>query len=247
MAIRDTYRFWHLLDFCALVKSLKLVFICLCVATLLAACSSNKELQRVSSGFHEVKKGDTLYSISFRYGVDFKQLARWNRISSPYTIFPGQRIRLVPPAGSSSRVARTAKTPTKKTTTSKPKPKLAAAKPPGNWQWPVKGKLLQKFSAQNKGIDISAAQGSPVVAASAGKVVYAGNGLRGYGNLLIIKHNRTYFSAYAHNHRLVVKEGATVKAGQKIAEVGASGTDTVKLHFEIRKDGNPEDPLKFLP
>jgi len=125
--------------------------------------------------------------------------------------------------------------------------KTVSAKPPGDWRWPVKGKILHKFSKRNNGIDIVAKTGTPVVATSSGKVVYAGNGLRGYGNLLIIKHNTTYFSAYAHNRRLFVKEGITVKTGEKIAEVGSTGTDLVKLHFEIRKDGNPVDPLKYLP
>jgi lipoprotein NlpD len=226
------------------VKFLRLLIVGICIALLVYGCSSNKELQRAGASSHIVQKGDTLYSISFRYGIDFKQLARWNRVSPPYTIFPGQRIRLFPRAGDHRQVA---KTTNKKSTTPKAKPKVAAAKPPGDWRWPVKGKVVEKFSANNKGIDIAAKAGTPVVATSAGKVVYAGSGLRGYGNLLIIKHNRSYFSAYAHSQRLLVAEGSQVKAGQKIAEVGNTGTDRDKLHFEIRKDGNPKDPLKFLP
>lgn len=244
MVICISYRYRNNLDFRSLVKFLRLFILGVCVAFLVYGCSSNKQLQRTSANSHIVQKGDTLYSISFRYGIDFKQLARWNRVSSPYTIYPGQRIRLFPSAGDRRQVA---KTTDKKSTKAKAKPKVAAAKPPGDWRWPVKGKVIERFSANNKGIDIAAKAGTPVVATSSGKVVYAGSGLRGYGNLLIIKHNRSYFSAYAHSQRLLVAEGAQVKAGQKIAEVGNTGTDKDKLHFEIRKDGNPKDPLTFLP
>jgi lipoprotein NlpD len=231
------------------VNVLRLLIVAVCIALFAFGCSSNKDLKRTSTNTYIVQKGDTLFSISFRYGIDFKKLARWNRISHPYTIYPGQRIRLFPRAGDSGKVAKTTNKKTTTSTKSAPpaEPKVSAAKPPGDWRWPVKGKLIERFSANNNGIDIAAAAGTPIVATSSGKVVYAGNGLRGYGNLLIIKHNRSYFSAYAHSERLLVTEGTQVKAGQKIAEVGRTGTDRDKLHFEIRKDGNPEDPLRFLP
>jgi lipoprotein NlpD len=118
------------------------------------------------------------------------------------------------------------------------------------WQWPSKGSVLSGFgggNGLNKGVDLRGAIGEPVLAAASGQVVYAGSGLRGYGNLLIIKHNQSFLSAYAHNHKLLVGEGSIVKAGQKIAEMGSSGTDRVKLHFEIRRDGSPVDPLIYLP
>ncbi|MEH6344918.1 MAG: peptidoglycan DD-metalloendopeptidase family protein [Bermanella sp.] len=118
------------------------------------------------------------------------------------------------------------------------------------WTWPAKGKLIAKFSAKspaNKGIDIAGGLGESVTAAAAGSVVYAGSGLLGYGNLVIIKHNEQYLSAYAHNKRLLVKESQKVKAGQTIAELGSSGTDKVKLHFEIRRQGKPVDPMLYLP
>ena len=242
MAFRNSCRYRNLLALNASLRPLCAVVISALLCLFLAACSANKNVKQDRFGFYEVAAGDTLYSISWRNGIDFKQLARWNGIRAPYTIYPGQKIRLTPPPGGQAKVA-------KQTTKTKPKPAKpkVIAKAPGDWRWPVKGKLLQKFSSNNQGIDIAAASGMPVVAASAGKVVYAGSGLRGYGNLLIIKHNATYFSAYAHNKRIVVREGVNVKAGEKIAEVGSTGTDRNKLHFEIRKNGDPQDPLKFLP
>jgi lipoprotein NlpD len=116
------------------------------------------------------------------------------------------------------------------------------------WIWPGKGGVIAEFDeVKNKGVDISGSAGDAVVAAADGKVVYAGAGLRGYGNLIILKHNNTYLTAYAHNQSLMVKEDQTVKKGQKIAEMGSSDTDRVKLHFEVRRQGKPVDPLKYLP
>lgn len=114
------------------------------------------------------------------------------------------------------------------------------------WAWPVKGKVLRGYSDSNKGVDISGRMGQPVLAASDGRVVYSGNGLRGYGKLIIIKHNKTFLSAYAHNSQLLVKEGQAVKKGQPIAEMGNTDADQVKLHFEIRRFGKPVDPLQYL-
>ena len=124
---------------------------------------------------------------------------------------------------------------------------VASANDDVEWLWPVKGKILTTFTEANKGIDIAGSKGTPVNAAGAGKVIYSGSGLRGYGRLVIIKHNVTWFSAYAHNEKIVVAEGQEVKRGQKIAEMGNSDTDQVKLHFEIRKNGKPLDPTKLLP
>ncbi|MEO7321002.1 MAG: peptidoglycan DD-metalloendopeptidase family protein [Nitrosospira sp.] len=116
-----------------------------------------------------------------------------------------------------------------------------------DWMWPTKGKVLERFTESTKGIDISGKPGQPVTASAAGKVVYSGAGLRGCGKLIIIKHNNTYLSAYAHNNKLLVKEGQTVARGQQIAEMGNSDTNLIKLHFEVRKNGKPVDPLKYLP
>lgn len=229
---------------------MRILFICLCAVIFINGCASTSKTPRhYHNSYHIVKKGDTLFSISLRYGVDAKQLAQWNNIPWPYTIYPGQKLRV-----NSTALIRSAKT-SSTNTTSKPATSSTKSKgsnqvksiPVGDWRWPVKGKLLSKFSASNNGIDIVAEIGTPISAASSGKVVYAGNGLRGYGNLLIIKHNDSFFSAYAHNRKLLVSEGSQVKTGQKIAELGSTGTDRAKLHFEIRKDGNPVDPLKYLP
>lgn len=233
----------------------------------------------VTTGQYAVRRGDTLFSIAFRYGWDWKALAARNNIPPPYTIRPGQTIRFDGRSNStSSAVAATPVVTRPVTTTSttssssgsvkttviaKPVEVVpvvippsataqsgAAGKSPSGWGWPSSGVLIGKFSSNgslNKGIDIAGDLGQPVLAASDGSVVYAGSGLRGYGELIIIKHSDTYVSAYGHNRRLLVREGQQVKAGQTIAEMGSTGTDRVKLHFEIRRQGKPVDPLQFLP
>lgn len=242
---------------------------------LLAGCASNHYRAPVDSleqppsqkiTFHTVARGDTLYSIAWRYNLDVRTLARANALPENYVIYPGQRINLdmrnpVPAAGSHTRlVARrpaeadpAPATPPRSSNRAGPAsaaPTVASNSRELRWQWPVNGRIISRFAgatALNKGIDIAAKKGEPVRAAEAGAVVYAGDGLRGYGNLLIIKHNNNYLSAYAHNHRVLVAEGDQVTAGQQIAEVGSSGTNTDKLHFEIRRDGTPVDPLRYLP
>lgn len=219
---------------------------------------------------HIVATGETLYSIAWRYNLDHRELARANGIGRNHTIFPGQRLTLDmthrPPVASTVAVAparpavapraappRPAPEPTRSKNRTKPaekKPVLVSRQDPTNWQWPVRGPVLSSFASNgglNKGIDIGGKLGEPVLAAAAGDVVYSGSGLRGYGKLVIVKHSEKYLSAYAHNRELLVEEGDKVKAGQRIAEVGSSGTDRVKLHFEIRHDGKPVDPLKYLP
>lgn len=234
---------------------------------------------------HHVARGDTLFSIAWRYGRDYRDLAHYNRIAPPYTIYPGQTIRLAAPPGTTTAATHaptkpsitTTTTPKTTTTRSRPLPSTpprvlppvnttsrsetkATSLPPRThqplvlgtpkWQWPVQGRVIATFQGStglNKGIDIAGNMGQPVLAAAAGQVVYSGTGLRGYGKLLIIKHNETFLSAYAHNDNLLVQEGGMVKAGQKIADMGSSGTDRVKLHFEIRREGTPVDPLKYLP
>ncbi|CAI8968939.1 Lipoprotein NlpD/LppB homolog [Pseudomonas sp. IT-P12] len=262
----------------------------LVLSTLLVGCSSNKSsdvrvvdrnnavAQRpaVTTGQYVVRPKDTLFSIAFRYGWDYKALAARNNIPAPYTIHPGQTIRFDGRTGSTpAPVAATAdsapsssskttvirRQPNGATTTTTvvapsvankpaPAPTPAPGPAPTGWGWPSNGILIGKFSSNgslNKGIDIAGDLGQPVLAASDGTVVYAGSGLRGYGELVIIKHSDTYVSAYGHNRRLLVREGQQVKVGQTIAEMGSTGTDRVKLHFEIRRQGKPVDPLQFLP
>jgi len=224
-----------------------------------------------------VVKGDTLYSIAFRLGIDFRELAARNGIQSPYIIKVGQTLRTAKPAVKSVKV--TPKPVVKapkvavKTAPSSQKPKKTAGKQSkvtsvtksssksqassdnvntsqsvSRWRWPSAGKVVRTYSSnRHKGIDIAGKRGDPVKAAAAGKVVYAGTGVTGYGSLLIIKHNDTYLSAYGHNERLLVSENMNIQAGQQIATMGSSGTDTVKLHFELRRRGQPIDPLTLLP
>ena len=253
-----------------------------------------------ASGLHTVSRGETLYQIAFRYGKDWKSVAAANGLRQPFTISPGQRLRVGParsytpspseprttesiglrttvrPAGTAARPAPTppaaapratpqttppavASRPSTPAASPAPRPSTTPATPapvakvPANvagWNWPADGPLISRFQSNgslNKGIDIAGEMGQPVKAAANGAVVYAGRGLIGYGDMIIIKHDQTYLSAYAHNSRLLVKEGDQVKAGQTVAEMGSSGTDRVKLHFEIRRQGKPVDPLSYLP
>lgn len=221
---------------------------------------------------YAVKKGDTLYSIAWRFGLDYRRLAALNGIGRDYAIYPGQRLRLkgrLPTRSQSAKrkPKRTApsaatKKPASKpvvprTTKTRPKPKVKPKPKPRsrpkstsaiNWRWPSTGKVVRRFSSTvHKGIDLSGNRGDAVTAAAAGEVVYAGSGIVGLGNLVIVKHNERYLSAYGHNDKLLVREGSKVKAGQTIARKGNSGTDNIKLHFEIRQEGRPIDPLRLLP
>ncbi len=219
---------------------------------------------RWHAGYHTIRHGDTLYSIAFQYGTDYRELARWNGIKAPFHIYIGQRIRLIPPSRAQSKPPRTSTTSQKRLTDTprvaagstsrakqtKKKPKKSTNKRTLSWLWPTRGKLSGYFSSRNsgkKGIEVAGKKGQAIVAAESGTVVYAGSGLRGYGQLIILKHNDTYISAYAHNSRIRVKEEQKVKKGQRIADMGSSGSDNTILHFEIRRDGRPVNPLKFLP
>ena len=215
---------------------------------------------------YEVGLGDTLYGIAFRYGFDYRELAQANEIKEPYTIFPGQVLSFnkVKPADQKENTVlpvRDSKVPVKKMASppdSDPIPdpnpkadsktKSSSEDKVSQWLWPTEGEILRKFAVSlHKGIDISGNEGDPIVATAGGRVVYAGIGISGFGKLLIIKHNEKYLSAYGHNASLLVKENELVSAGQLIAKKGSSGTNKVKLHFEIRREGKPMDPLKFLP
>lgn len=271
------------------IKGLGHAVLAVAVCSLLAACTSSSRSgttvvdggnasarkPATTSGQYFVRPGDTLYSIAFRYGWDWKALAARNNISAPYTIRPGQAIRFdggtpssqPPVARNTTSVApvvvnkpassaSSASKSTQPTATSTAQPTVSTATPAASgggvsgWIWPTNGTLIGRFASNgslNKGIDIAGQLGQPVLAASNGTVVYAGSGLRGYGELVIIKHSDTYVSAYGHNRRLLVREGQQVKVGQNIAEMGSTGTDRVKLHFEIRRQGKPVDPLQYLP
>lgn len=233
---------------------------------------------------YRVKPGDTLYSIAWRYGYNPRTVAGWNNISPPYTIYPGQRLFIIPPyqqqprngappeqvarngrSGApaakavtpSSSSAATVTTPARSTsnnataTTQKKLENNPQRLHHGkiSWIWPTDGKVATSFSPAKgkKGVDIGGKHGQSVNAAAGGTVVYSGNGLIGYGNLIIIKHSDAYLSAYGHNKRLLVKEGSTVRQGEKIAEMGDRGKGDAVLHFEIRRDGKPVDPMKYLP
>ena len=224
---------------------------------------------------YTVRGGDTLYGIAFSYGLDYRKLAAANRIAAPYTIYPGQALLLreetpPPPASTTSRPTASSPAPAKPApVTSSTAPATAKTSPPvtkpsspraittvpavtggpvKSWRWPTAGKVTRRYSGSvHKGIDIGGERGDAVVSVAPGRVVYAGTGIVGFGELLIVKHNEQYLSAYGHNDRLLVGEGDTVAAGQRIADKGSSGTDTVKLHFEIRRDGKPIDPLGLLP
>lgn len=299
------------------------------VVTALAACASNGPApvedrslgsQTVApqaplrapapGGTYRVQRGDTLYSIAFRNGTDYRELARWNGISAPYTIFVGQELRLGAAASASSRspstpVIATAKpappsrptaavaamfedvtsggpstAPAKNatpvtapatTTASAPGATTAASAPPAPvstpapstpapsavsvagdiaWRWPAEGRIVGTFvtgDQTRQGVDISGKAGDPVRAAADGSVVYSGNGLIGYGELIIVKHNPAFLSAYGYNRKRLVKEGDTVKAGQIIAEMGSSSASRDMVHFEIRRNGKPTNPLDYLP
>lgn len=212
---------------------------------------------------HVVRPGDTLHSISFRYQQDFRDVARWNEIAPPYPLKPGQTLRVAPPrepshgarlaaarAGSMTPPARTPRAPAR----AAPDAGAPAPRAPSGsirWHRPVGGETGRKGepSASGGALAFPGRRGEPVLAAAAGRVVYAGAGIPHYGNLLIIKHDEHFLSAYAHNERLLVDEGTIVRGGQPVAEMGDSGTgaQVVKLHFEIRRDGTPVDARQHLP
>ncbi|MGH8062227.1 MAG: peptidoglycan DD-metalloendopeptidase family protein [Pseudoxanthomonas sp.] len=236
-------------------------------ALLLAACSSSVVRETSSSSASQrivskpkygatvqVQRGDTLYGVAFRNGIDFRDLATWNGIGAPYTIYPGQSLRLYPSNG--KNVAATGTSPA---TTVRPKPPVptrpvatqaAPASSGVSWRWPADGAVIGRFAAGDatkQGVDIAGTSGQAVRAAGDGVVVYSGGGLVGYGELVIIKHSESWLSAYGHNRTRLVNEGQNVKAGQQIAEMGRSGASRDMLHFEIRYNGKPVDPQLYLP
>ncbi|HQU15421.1 MAG TPA: peptidoglycan DD-metalloendopeptidase family protein [Gammaproteobacteria bacterium] len=219
-------------------------------AALLAGCAppgyyGSRAYAQYQQGYHVVRTGETLYSIAWRYRLNYHWLAAWNRIPPPYLIHPGQRLWLRAPqmAPRHREVVRAPARPVRG-----PEPVFTAR--PLAWRWPTAGLVVQAFAAQDptgRGLEITGKLGQPVVAAAPGRVVYSGSGLRGYGQLIIIKHGNSYLSAYGYNRKLLVKEGDRVQAGQPIAEMGSVGGKPPMLYFEIRRDGKPVDPLRYLP
>ncbi len=226
-------------------------------------------------GYYTVKAGDTLYRIALDNGQNWRDIQAWNSLANANSIEVGQVLRVLPPTAASAAAAPPVAAPTGPSTspvassgvTARPlteaappapaaapipaAPPAQPAAPAGDeitFIWPAPGAVITPFDeANNKGVSIAGKIGDPVVAAADGRVVYAGAGLRGYGNLIILKHNNTYLTAYAHNQALLVREEQNVKQGQKIAEMGSSDTDRVKLHFEVRRLGKPVDPMRHLP
>ena len=259
------------------MNCLRVVTCALCLAWLVAGCGSSHVIRtpvRVSAPKYGasvvVQRGDTLYHLATSNGISVLDLAVWNDIAPPYTIYPGQRLRLYP----RERVAQTrpsprpvvqppprpavprdAGTPAKPpvATPAQPAPSAASPVPVASdlaWRWPTEGELIGRYAdgdPTRQGIDLAGSAGQPVLAAADGVVVYSGSGLVGYGELVIIKHNDSWLSAYGHNRARLVNEGQLVKAGQQIAEMGRTGAARDMLHFEIRYNGKPVDPLQYLP
>ena len=269
------------------------VLLCACGASNVIAplgrAQTRDNVAAAAQGLHRVVAGDSLYSIAWRYALDYRDLSRWNAIPEPYTVHLDQLLRVSRPAvlprmpptrkadvtvyarpsqntsaapkikskpvaaakrerSRKARPAASASKPKPVAPVPRAKPKPQSQQVVRSWLWPVKGRVIGLFGkAGGKGIDIAGRRGTSIKAAAPGNVVYSGSGLRGYGKLIILKHNKRYLSAYAHNDRLHVKEGDTVKRGQRIAQMGDSGTKSVRLHFEIRRDGKPVDPTRFLP
>jgi len=181
---------------------------------------------------HVVEAGESFYSIARKYGLEYKTLAVWNNMSTKDVIFRGQKLKLYPPSSATVTGSNSSSTDSL------------------SLLWPLKGRLINRFNDQDrtiKGIDISGLSGQKIKAAASGKVVYAGSGLVGLGNVLVIKHNETYLTAYGYNDKLLFSEGENVKQGQDIAIVGTGPNNQLMLHFEVRKNGKPVDPLGYLP
>ena len=225
-------------------------------------------------GHYRVRKGDTLHAIAFNFGIDWREIARVNNIRSPYIIYPDQELKMPSakqPGGtrSSTRTASASgnattagsasgstttkplKTPSATTRTASPSSGTpGSSADPGDWLWPTRGRIISNFKANDpsrNGIEIGGKEGQAIISTAAGEVVYSGNGLIGYGELIIIKHSDRMLSAYAHNRKRLVAEGQKVTAGMKIAEMGRNDRNQTLLHFEIRVNGNPTNPMNYLP
>ncbi len=232
---------------------------------------SYRKKMLTSDGFYIVQSGDTLFGIALAFGQNWRDIALWNDLTNPNKINSGDKLKVTPP----NEIAGAISIPLSKKRGSSEKSEFNQESKSKNdlkvdklnddeveieskeeenlsfslsWVWPANGQIIEKFSESNsKGITIAGISGESIFAVGDGKVVYSGNGLRGYGNLVILKHSGDFITAYAHNQSIFVKEGESVSKGQKIAEMGMSETDRPKLLFEVRKAGKPLDPLRFLP
>ncbi len=217
---------------------------------------TSSSIEPTPPGYYRVKKGDTLARIALDHSQAPRDVSQWNSAANPSfnpnIIEVGDLILIKAPAGSKpvkpveKKSPPTADKVDAPSSTPEPAKSEVVAEPGIRLSWPAKGKVTGEFSESNKGIDIAGKVGEPVLAASDGKVVYAGNSLRGYGNLAIVKHDNTYLTAYAHNSKLLVKEGDSVRKGQKIAEMGDTDANSPKLHFELRVNGKPVNPTPYL-
>lgn len=246
---------------------MRALLVLLLTGALLAACGgqatrwdpASRQPAAASGGVYVVQRGDTLYQIAFRHGLDWRELARWNGLGSGELIFPGQRLRLHPPPGGSAQAARQPPPAGEQPRASAParqaQPPRGSSTPRGgasapSWRWPTQGELAYRFgdeTALGQGLGIRGRAGQPVTAAASGRVVYTGSGLVGYGEVIIIKHNDMWLSAYGHTRGTVVREGEEVTAGQRLAAMGDGPGQRPLLHFEIRVDGEAVDPLPLLP
>jgi lipoprotein NlpD len=251
-------------------------FAALLIALILSGCSSTgpapvyEGFGPAPAGFYRIRRGDTLYKIARRHKVGYKTLAHWNKLGPPYRIKSGSLLRVEPPQGNgtskvrsyveTAKTTRGAKKRSRTGSKARVKTSIGASKRTAvsnldrrsglRWRWPLEGRVVQGFRGGDRtrqGIRIAGRPGQKVLAAESGTVVYSGSGLRGYGNLIILKHNNSYLSAYGFNRRLLVSEGAGVKRGQSIAEVGQASGGEYLLHFEIRRSGTAVDPLRYLP
>ena len=250
------------------MSKLNYIFLLTCCLT---ACSTEGNYAPVTdiatiehvpkSGNYRVASGETLYSIAWRYGLDYRYLASLNHIVPPFHVAAGQRIYLrgkpMTAHASSNVLSHPLQQPTVsvRNPSTQPIPSYSASAdyvehdtntPVASWFWPARGSIVNSYSGVNKGINIGGHIGDPVYATAAGQVVYSGNGLRAYGNLIIVKHNTHYLTAYAYNNAVLVKEGQQIKAGQEIAKMGRLHSSQAMLHFEIRHNGQPVNPLNYL-
>jgi lipoprotein NlpD len=219
-------------------------------AVLLAACGPATRRDPAPESYHIVRSGETLFTIAWRYGRDYRDLARWNRLGDGSLIYPGQVINLDPPSGAESAApSRKSAAATRSSRAPVPLPSIPA-EPPPPLEWPTAGRVVVEFGGRpgsGTGVLIDGRAGQAVRAAAAGRVVYSGGGLIGYGQLIIVKHNDTYLSAYGHNASLLVREGEAIEKGQRIATMGEGPGREPRLHFEIRRNGKPVDPRQYLP
>ena len=240
-----------------------LLLIASCSTDYLAPLSERGEVPQWRPNQYQIKPGDTLYSIAWEFGLDHRKLAQWNNIVIQDKIIAGQRIKLVPPPGRTSPPLSTGHTrpstagvrSTGKKVTTTQKPVAARTTSPLNagpikWRWPTAGKVVTAYSPKlghNRGLNIAGKVNQPVTAAASGVIVYAGEGIKAYGKMIIVKHSERYLSAYANNDKMLVREGQRVKAGETIARMGRRGDGETLLHFEIRRDGKPVNPMSYLP